>query len=102
VALLSSDRIILIKAFTKAWSNACRTAGCPGRIPHDLRRSAIRTFVRAGLGEHAAMALSGHQTPSVFRRYDIQSEADLEDSRVRLDRFAAAGAAAPRTTRRNA
>lgn len=48
-----------IKAFTKAWRSACVAAGCPGRIPHDLRRSAVRTFVRAGLSEHVAMKLSG-------------------------------------------
>lgn len=46
-----------------------RAAGYPGRIPHDLRRSAIRTLVRAGLSEHTAMALSGHKTASIFRRY---------------------------------
>jgi integrase len=27
-----------IRAFTKAWAYTCRAAGCPGRIPHDLRQ----------------------------------------------------------------
>jgi integrase len=35
-----------IRAFGKAWKSACRAAGCPGRIPHDLRRTAVRNFVR--------------------------------------------------------
>jgi integrase len=74
-----------VKTFTKSWKTACAKAGCPGRIPHDLRRSAIRTFVRRGLGEHTAMALSGHKTSSVFRRYDIVSAADLEDAAAKLD-----------------
>ena len=26
-----------IVRFTKAWRKACEKAGCPGRIPHDLR-----------------------------------------------------------------
>src|SRR5262249_29206372 len=30
-----------IVRFDKAWKNACRAAGLPGRIPHDFRRSAI-------------------------------------------------------------
>ncbi|MEO8683176.1 MAG: tyrosine-type recombinase/integrase, partial [Vicinamibacterales bacterium] len=31
-----------IRRFAKAWSAACIAAGCPGRIPHDLRRTAVR------------------------------------------------------------
>jgi integrase len=75
-----------IRAFTKAWNGACVKAGHPGRIPHDLRRSAIRRMVRAGIPERVAMQLSGHQTRSVFERYNITSPADLLDAARRLDR----------------
>jgi integrase len=34
-----------IKAFGAAWTKA----GCPGHIPHDLRRTAVRNLVRAGV-----------------------------------------------------
>ena len=74
-----------IKAFAKAWRAAGVAAGLPGRIPHDLRRSAVRTFIRAGLSEHVAMKLSGHLTSSVFRRYDIVSESDLRSAAQALD-----------------
>jgi hypothetical protein len=37
--------------FDKSWKIACRAAGCPGRIPHDLRRMAIRNFIRSGTSE---------------------------------------------------
>lgn len=37
-----------VTAFNKAWATACLRAACPGRIPHDLRRSAVRNLVRAG------------------------------------------------------
>ena len=30
-----------IISFNKAWKAACRAAGCPGKIPHDLRRTAM-------------------------------------------------------------
>ena len=74
-----------IISFTKAWRSACMKAGCPGRIPHDLRRSAIRAFVRAGVPERVAMELSGHKTRSTFERYNIVSETDLRDAARRLD-----------------
>jgi integrase len=74
-----------IISINKAWQSATKAAGLPGRIPHDLRRSAIRTFVRRGISEHTSMKLSGHLTPSVFRRYDIISEADLKEAAEKLN-----------------
>ena len=52
--------------------------GVPGRIPHDLRRSAARNMKRVGLSGSVAMQLTGHETEAVYRRYTITSEADLE------------------------
>ena len=68
-----------IKGFRKAWANACEAAGFPGRIPHDLRRSAVRNMERAGLSRSVAMQLTGHKTEAVYRRYAITSEADLRE-----------------------
>jgi integrase len=73
-----------IKRFSKAWKTATRAAGCPGRIPHDFRRTAVRNMVRRGVPERVAMQLAGHKTRSVFERYNIVSAADLRTAATQL------------------
>lgn len=68
-----------ILSFHQGWRNACRRAGVPGRLVHDLRRSAVRNLERAGVPRSVAMKLTGHKTESVYRRYAIVSEADLSE-----------------------
>jgi hypothetical protein len=47
---------VQILSFYKAWKKALKAAGCPGRRPHDLRRTA--PLSRAGVPERVSMQLS--------------------------------------------
>jgi integrase len=65
-----------VSEFRKSWATACRLAGVR-RLFHDLRRSACRNMVAAGVAQVTAMQLSGHKTDSMFRRYAIVAENDM-------------------------
>ena len=78
--------------FNKAWRKARVAAGCPGRIPHDFRRTAVRTLVRSGVPERVAMQMTGHKTRAVFERYNIVSAGDLREAAQRLDQADASAA----------
>jgi integrase len=69
--------------FRKAWATACAAAGVAGTLFHDLRRSAVRNFEKAGVSQSVAMKLSGHKTASVYRRYRIVDESDIADALAR-------------------
>src|SRR5262250_1860035 len=85
----------------KAWQDACVAAGfgewektptlkkgCVyrGVLIHDLRRSAIRNLIRAGVSESVAMKISGHKTREIFQRYNITSTNDLHSAAAAVQR----------------
>ena len=70
--------------FRKAWSHACERVGLVGMLRHDFRRSAVRNMERAGVPRSVAMKISGHKTESIYRRYAIVSESDIQDATRRL------------------
>jgi integrase len=62
--------------FRKAWITATTNAGCPGKLFHDFRRTAARNMTRAGVQQVTAMSITGHETISMFQRYNIVSTDD--------------------------
>ena len=56
-----------------------------GLLVHDLRRTSVRNLRRLGFVEKTIMAIIGHQTAHIFRRYDIVDESDLAAVAEALD-----------------
>jgi integrase len=88
-----------IKSFRKAFEAAAIKVGLgqmvedetgpkhyEGIVPHDMRRSAVRNFHKAGISQAEGMSITGHETDSVYKRYAIIDE---EMQREALERVMA-------------
>jgi integrase len=73
--------------YRKSWMKACETAGLTGLLFHDIRRSAVKNLIQAGIPQVVAMAISGHKTTSMFNRYAIVDKTDLELATVKLSAY---------------
>ena len=65
------------------------------RLPHDLRRSAVRNLERASISRSVAMKLTGHRTEAVYRRYAIVAENHLREAGAKLAASLGTGAVTP-------
>jgi integrase len=72
------------KIFRGTWKNACKHAGVPELLFHDLRRTGARNLRRAGVAEGVIMKIGGWRTRSVFERYAIVSRNDIADAIFKL------------------
>jgi integrase len=78
------DRIVDMRP---AWPDACDAVGLSGLLFHDLRRSAVRNMIRAGIPEKLAMKISEDKTRAIFDRYNIVDNRDIEDTGKKLAEF---------------
>jgi len=70
-----------------AWNKARIRAKVPELLVHDFRRTAVRNMIRAGIPEKQAMRISGHKSRSIFDRYDITNERDIQIAGQKLARY---------------
>jgi integrase len=78
--------------FRKAWRTACKKAGVEDRLFHDLRRTAAKNMLMAGVPQAVAMRITGHRTDSMFRRYAIVDESQKRDALTRTANYLGAQA----------
>ena len=76
------------RAIQAAFPKACKAAGIEGLMVHDLRRSAVRNLMNAGVQQAVAMKISGHRDASVFQRYNIVDTNQTADAMQRVQRLA--------------
>ena len=82
-----------VKDFRGTWD--ALTAGVPGLLFHDFRRSSVRNMIRRGVPQKTAREISGHKTDAIFDRYNIVSPADIQDAARKIEEGAKAANVIP-------
>ena len=84
--LFTTESGNLLGNFRRGFQRACRRAGIKELCFHDFRHSAITNMRKAGVNISVIMAISGHKTMAMFRRYN---RIDLDDGREAMRKLEA-------------
>jgi integrase len=73
----------------------CARLGIPygrrtGVVFHDTRHSAVTNLVASGTGEAAAMSITGHSDPTIFKRYNLRRDSVQAEAAARRNAYLAA------------
>ena len=83
--LLTRENGEPVRDLRGTWDTLVKAAGLPRLLLHDFRRSAVRNMIRRGVSQKTARQISGHKTDAVFDRYNIVSEADIQDAARKIE-----------------
>ena len=75
-----------VRDFRKSWNALFKKADLEQRLIHDMRRTGAMNLDRSGISRTVAKQIGGWKTDTIYERYRIVSEADLQDAGKKLDR----------------
>ena len=92
VRYLGQDRVFLrngesIESVRTAFENAKERAQIANLRFHDLRHCAATNMRRAGVDVMTAMAIIGHRSEKMYKRYNTIDEADLKQAASRINTY---------------
>lgn len=73
--------------FKKAFRTTCIKAGIKDFRFHDLRHTFVTNARKAGIHDFVIMAITGHKTQAMFRRYNTVDREDILDAVKHLPEF---------------
>jgi len=68
----------------KSWKTACKRAGIPGRLFHDLCRTFARDADNAGVSRSVAKDVMGRKSEAIYTRYRIVAEDEKASALLRM------------------
>jgi integrase len=74
-------------SISHAFTRACKRAAVENATFHDLRHTFVTNARRAGVDYFRIMAITGHRTMSVFKRYNTVDEHDLRRAMLQMDTY---------------
>ena len=76
-----------IREVKTAWQKARDRADVPELLIHDLRRTAARNMIRAGVPEKQVLEIVGWKTRAMLDRYNIIDERDVHTAGEKMARY---------------
>lgn len=85
-----------VRSYHRAWTEACRRAGLTGKIPHDLRRTAVVNLDRLNVARTTGKRITGHLTDRIYEQYSVPEIEGMTRAGIALENLFEEQTAAPK------